>query len=70
LEEAGLNHTYRDVLHICELKIINYLVLRYPNTGAPPFEEWAEKWLHSGQVQSSCTKEKAFGEGLIWGALA
>jgi hypothetical protein len=41
LDEAGLTHTYRDVLRYCELENINYLVLRYVNTGAGPFEEFA-----------------------------
>jgi hypothetical protein len=50
LDEAGLTHTYRDVLRYCELENINYLVLRYVNTGAGPFEEWAEEWLHDGEV--------------------
>jgi hypothetical protein len=50
LDEAGLTHTYRDVLRYCELENINYLVLRYMNTGAGPYEEFAEEWLHDGEV--------------------
>jgi len=50
LDEAGLTHTYRDVLRYCELQNINYLVLRYVNPGAGPFEEWAEEWLNDGEV--------------------
>ena len=50
LDAAGLTHTYRDVLRYCELENINYLVLRYVNTCAGPFEEWAEDWLHDGEV--------------------
>jgi len=50
LEEAGLTHTYRDVLCFCELENIDYLVLRYLNTGLAPFEEWAEEWLHDREV--------------------
>jgi hypothetical protein len=50
LDEAGLTHTYRDVLRYCELENINYLVWRYVNTGAGPFEEFAEEWLHEGEV--------------------
>jgi len=50
LDEAGLTHTYQDVLRYCELENISYLVLRYVNTGAGPFEEWAEDWLHAGEV--------------------
>jgi len=50
LDKAGLTHTYQDVLRYCELKNINYLVLRYVNTAARPFEEWAEERLHNGEV--------------------
>jgi hypothetical protein len=50
VEEVWLNHTYRVVLHFCELENIEYLVLRYLNTGALPFEEWAEDWLHEVEV--------------------
>jgi hypothetical protein len=50
LDEAGLTHTNRDVLRYCELENISYLVLRYVNTGVGPFEEWAQEWLHVGEV--------------------
>jgi hypothetical protein len=50
LDEAGLTHTYLDVFRYCELENIHYLVLRYVNTGAGPFKEWAEEWLHNGDV--------------------
>jgi len=50
LEEAHLTHTYRVVFHICQLENIDYLVLRYLNTGALPFEEGAEQWSHQGEV--------------------
>jgi hypothetical protein len=50
LNEAGLTHTYRDDLRHCELENINYLVLGYVNTGAGPYEEWAEEWLYDGEV--------------------
>jgi hypothetical protein len=50
LDEGGLTRTYRDVLRYCELENIQYLVLRYVNTGAGPYEEWAEEWLHEGEV--------------------
>jgi hypothetical protein len=49
-EEAHLTHTYQVVFHFCQLKKIDYMVLRYLNTGALPFEEWAEEWLHKGDV--------------------
>jgi hypothetical protein len=50
LDEAGLTHTYHDVLRYCELENINFLVLRYMNTGAGPYKEWAEDWLNDGEV--------------------
>jgi len=50
LAEAGLIHTYRNVFRFCELENIDYLVLRYLNTGASPFEEWAKEWLYNGEV--------------------
>jgi hypothetical protein len=50
LEEAHLTHTYQTVFRFCQLENIDYLVLRYLNTGALPFEEWAEEWLFDGEV--------------------
>jgi hypothetical protein len=50
LEEASLTHTYRVVLHFCQLDNIDYLVLRYVNTSAPPFDQWAEEWLHEVEL--------------------
>jgi hypothetical protein len=50
LEEAHLTHTYQVVFRFCQLENIDYLVLRYLNTGALPFEEWAEEWLFDGEV--------------------
>jgi len=49
LAEARLTETYRVVFHFCELEDIDYLVLRYLNTSTPPFEEWAEEWLDTGE---------------------
>jgi len=50
LEEQSLTHTYRVVIRFCELKNIDYLVLRYLNSGALPFEEFSEEWLFPGEV--------------------
>jgi hypothetical protein len=50
LEEARLTHTYQVVLRFCQLENIDYLVLRSLNTGTLPFEEWAEEWLHNGEI--------------------
>jgi len=50
LAEAGLTLTYRDIFRFCELEGIDFLVWRYLNTGQPPFEEWAEEWLHEGDI--------------------
>jgi len=50
LEEAGFTHTYQVVFCFCQLENIDYLVLRYRNTGVLPFEEWAEEWLFDREV--------------------
>jgi hypothetical protein len=50
LEEAHLTHIYQVIFRFCQLQNINYLVLRNLNSGEPPFEEWAEEWLHDGEV--------------------
>jgi len=50
LEEAGLTHIYQVIFRFCQLEDIDYLVLRYLNTGAVPFQQWAEEWLHEGEV--------------------
>jgi hypothetical protein len=50
LEEAGLTCTYLYVLRFCELENINYLVLSFVNTGVGPYEEFAEEWLHDGEI--------------------
>jgi len=50
LVEVGLTHTYHDVFRVGELKYIDYVVLGYVNTGELPFKEWAEEWLHKGEV--------------------
>jgi hypothetical protein len=50
LDEARLTHTSRLVFRFCQLRDIDYLVLRYINTGALPFEEWAEEWLFDGEI--------------------
>jgi len=50
LVEAHLTHTYRVVFRFWELENINYLVLRYLNTGALPFEEFSEDWLFDGEA--------------------
>jgi len=48
--EAGLTQTYRDIFGCCELENIDYVVLRYLITGAPPFEERADEGLNDGEV--------------------
>jgi hypothetical protein len=50
VDEAGLTRTYQDILHFGMLENIDYLVLRYLNTGASKFEKWLEDWLHDGEV--------------------
>jgi len=50
LEELSLTHIYQVVFGFCQFENINYLVLRYQNTGRLPFEEWAEEWLFDREV--------------------
>jgi len=50
VDEQHITHMYRVVFRFCELEGIDYLVLRYLNTGALPFEEFSEEWLFDGQV--------------------
>jgi hypothetical protein len=50
LAEANLTHIYQVVFCFCQLENIEYLVLMYLNTGALPIEEWAEEWLHKGEI--------------------
>jgi hypothetical protein len=50
LKESHLTHTYQLVFHFCQVENIDYVVLRYLNTGALPFEEWAEEWRFDGEV--------------------
>jgi hypothetical protein len=50
LEEHHLTHTYAVVFLWCQLESIDYLVLRYLNTGALPFEEFSEEWLFDGEI--------------------
>jgi len=65
LEEAHLTHTYRVVFNFCQLENIDYLVLRYLNTGALPFEELAEEWLHKGEVLSPYISAMGIGDDSI-----
>jgi len=50
LEEHRLTHIYAVVLLFCQYENIDYLVLRYLNTGALPFEEYSEEWLFDGEI--------------------
>jgi hypothetical protein len=50
LAENRLTHIDAVVFHFCQLENINYLELRYPNTGALPVEEFSEEWLFDGEV--------------------
>jgi len=45
LSEHNLTQTYRVVFRFAELENIDYLVLRYLNTGLLPFEEFSEELL-------------------------
>jgi len=42
LHEHNLIHIYQVVYRFVQLEILDYLVLRYLNTGSLPFEEFSE----------------------------
>jgi hypothetical protein len=69
LGEAHLTHTTQVVFRFYQLENIAYLVLRYLNTSALPFEEWAKEWLFDGEVYSTFTSATGLGDGSILGAL-
>jgi hypothetical protein len=50
LAEQRLTHTYTVVYHFCQLENIDYLVLRYLNSRALPFEEYSKEWLLDGET--------------------
>jgi len=45
-----LTHTYRVVFRFVQLENIDYLVLRYLNTGLLPFEEFSEDDLFDKEI--------------------
>jgi len=45
LHKHNSTHTYRVVFRFAQLENIDYLVLRYMNTGLLPFEEFSEDLL-------------------------
>jgi len=50
LAQQCLTHTYRVVYRICELENIDYLVLRYLNSGDLTYIEFSDEWLFDGEV--------------------
>jgi hypothetical protein len=50
LAEQNVTHTSVVVFLFCHIENINYLVLRYLDTGALPFEEFSKVWLHNGEI--------------------
>jgi hypothetical protein len=50
LEEERLTHTYQVVFRFLQIENIDYLVLRFLNTGLLSYEEWAEEWLFDEEV--------------------
>jgi hypothetical protein len=50
LAEHNLTHTDAVVFAFCKYENIDYLVLRYLNTGALPFDQYSEEWLFDGEI--------------------
>jgi hypothetical protein len=48
--EHHSTHTYAVVARFCQLENIDYLLLRYRNTGTLPFEKCCEEWLFDGEA--------------------
>jgi hypothetical protein len=50
LDEHCLTHIYAVISLFCQLENIDYLVLRYLNMGALPFEEFSNDWLFDSEA--------------------
>jgi hypothetical protein len=50
LAKHNVTHTCVVVFLFSQIENINYLVLRYLDTGALPFEEFSKVWLHNGEI--------------------
>jgi hypothetical protein len=50
LAKTRFTDTYQAVFRFCELDNIDYLGLRYLNTGTQLFKEFPEEWLRDGEV--------------------
>jgi len=50
LHEHSLHHNYQVVLRFLQLESLDYLVLRYLNTGLLPCEEFSEDLLFDGET--------------------
>ena len=50
LQEHNLHHTYQVVFRFLQLENLDYLVLRYLNTGLLPFEEYSEDLWFEGEA--------------------
>jgi len=66
LQENHLTHTYQVVFRFCQLEGIDYLVLRYLNTGLLPFEEFSEEQWYDDEAWYISTEETVCGIGLDW----
>jgi len=66
LAEHRLTHTYGVVFRFCQYENIDYLVLRYLNMAALPFEEFSEEWLFDDEAWSSFILGTASGTALPW----
>jgi hypothetical protein len=54
------------VFHFCQLENIDYLVLKYFNTGVLQYEECSKEWLSKGDILSTSIWKTAAGIGLVW----
>jgi len=66
LQEHRLIHTYQVVFRFCQLEGIDFLVLRYLNTGQLPFKEFSGEWLYNEEEWFISTEETVCGIDLDW----
>jgi len=62
LAECNLSHIYAVGFRYCQLESIDYLVLRYLNTGALPYEEFSEEWLYDEEIWFTFTSQTVVGK--------
>jgi len=66
LHEHNQIRTYQVVIRFAQLDNMDYLVLRYLNTGLLPFEEFSEDRWYDEETWFISTEERVCGIGSDW----